>query len=596
MTKVVNILFATIVATSSSPNGGGNIVQLVQSLEASACPTIPSIAEVVQTLNLVPREEGGWIRETFRSDIIVKAPYEEEEEADLIEEDASSGSNSTTGGGSNKTDTVTNFRVNNPLVSDTTETTATNFRDNPVEGDTAVPATTTSTNESTTSVTSTVPRSAMASMYYLINDKLMFQQSKFSETWSYYMGSHTVTLYEIFVDDDMEMINRNPATGGHTQTTVLGRDVSNNEVVQHTVIAGTWYAAKLNNYNLSDETAYALIGNQAGPAFESADWKSATNTSDLMMDYPYAANVIDEFLGIGNEDENNYNYTITTEGGEGDGGDDGAVLPFFGDDSDSGGNGNDGGVLPFFTPTNFDTTTTRPKSSSCGLLPTENEIVEYYNLSEHPEGGFFAETFRSSTTVEVSPPHDGVRDAMTSIYYMMTSNSHSDFHRLLSDETWNYYFGAPIYLYELVNSTTTNKNGNNSNNIKTTILGDNITAGHVLQYTVKAGTWFGAEIDPNVADDEYPNYALGGTNVGPGFEYVDWELGVGSELAKEFPSAATKILELTPSDPPTISPTVNPPAPTSPTMEDSSTSKQLTSRWLYLMITSSVAIVFLVSV
>eukprot|EP00586_Coscinodiscus_wailesii_P010535 CAMPEP_0172507954 /NCGR_PEP_ID=MMETSP1066-20121228/208058_1 /TAXON_ID=671091 /ORGANISM="Coscinodiscus wailesii, Strain CCMP2513" /LENGTH=159 /DNA_ID=CAMNT_0013285719 /DNA_START=66 /DNA_END=541 /DNA_ORIENTATION=- len=41
----------------------------------SACPPIPSIDELIDILGLIPRPEGGWLRETFRSNAQVDSPH-----------------------------------------------------------------------------------------------------------------------------------------------------------------------------------------------------------------------------------------------------------------------------------------------------------------------------------------------------------------------------------------------------------------------------------------------------------------------------------------------------------------------------------------
>ena len=524
-----------------------NHVTLVQSQPSTVlCSLLPSVNEVVQILQLDRRPEGGWFRETFRSDISVKVTEEEEDDditttTTIINDGTNSTTNDTT-----TTTIITSDRVMNPLQRSNMTTTT---------------------------------RDAMSSMYYLIEDKLTFHQTKFSgETWSYYLGSHSVTLYELDNSNNFTLPSQ-------VRTIILGRsdmittttntegeeaqeDEEVTEVVQYTIPADTWYAAKLNAEANTDENGYyALIGTQAGPGFDYVDWIAA-NASQLVLEFPKARKLIEEIYSSPNVNNDNDDETAA-------------------DTTTS---------LPFFSPNTPDASTVRPQPSSC-TLPTVQEVVQKYNLVDHPEGGYFVETFRDTETVVDSP--QGSRNAMTSIYYMMAYDSHSDFHRLLSDETWNYYFGAPIYLYELIgaelndndaNATTTTTN----QQLRTTILGNNLTAGHVLQYTVKAGTWFGAEIDPSVEDNDFPHYALAGTNVGPGFEYVDWELGVGSDLIEEFPDAASKILELTPSsmDSPTSSPltdtTSSPPAIPPTSSSPPSPSNYPLFFWLHMVGTSSI--------
>ena len=60
-------------------------------------------------------------------------------------------------------------------------------------------------------------------------------------------------------------------------------------------------------------------------------------------------------------------------------------------------------------------------------------------LIEHPEGGRFAEVFRSAVEIR----RDGVaRSALTHIYFQLGAGEVSRFHRVESDEVWNLYEGS----------------------------------------------------------------------------------------------------------------------------------------------------------
>jgi len=52
------------------------------------------------------------------------------------------------------------------------------------------------------------------------------------------------------------------------------------------------------------------------------------------------------------------------------------------------------------------------------------ELVETLKLQPHPEGGWYAEVFRSTSNVT---PADGrpPRSALTSIYYLLEAGQHS---------------------------------------------------------------------------------------------------------------------------------------------------------------------------
>ena len=58
------------------------------------------------------------------------------------------------------------------------------------------------------------------------------------------------------------------------------------------------------------------------------------------------------------------------------------------------------------------------------------ELIELYDLEEHPEGGYFTETYRADQEVETPM---GIRSASTAIKFLVTKNSVSRLHRIESD-------------------------------------------------------------------------------------------------------------------------------------------------------------------
>ena len=68
-----------------------------------------------------------------------------------------------------------------------------------------------------------------------------------------------------------------------------------------------------------------------------------------------------------------------------------------------------------------------------------DEIVRALDLSPHPEGGFYRETFRD-------PLRRGGRAVSTAIYYLLPAGRISAWHRVDAAEIWHYYAGAPLML------------------------------------------------------------------------------------------------------------------------------------------------------
>ena len=160
-------------------------------------------------------------------------------------------------------------------------------------------------------------------------------------------------------------------------------------------------------------------------------------------------------------------------------------------------------------------------------MTKKDSLITKYNMQPHPEGGFYVETFRSSTSVDTEK---GPRSASTAIYFLMCDGNISRLHRIVSDEVWHFYAGTSITVVELDEST---------GDCKKTILGSNVTSDdskECMQYVVKGGTWFGSF--PNIKEGNEEAYSLVGCTVSPGFDFSDFELGSNALLTKQFPKAA----------------------------------------------------------
>ena len=150
------------------------------------------------------------------------------------------------------------------------------------------------------------------------------------------------------------------------------------------------------------------------------------------------------------------------------------------------------------------------------------KIVDKLQLHPHPEGGYFKEIYRSNGFINeenLGEAFSGQRNYATSIYFLLTSDSFSAFHRIKQDEIWHFYKGSPIKLHII------SDDGIYSN----TIIGADIEKEQNLQFVVKARDWFAAEvIDENA-------YSLVGCTVSPGFDFNDFELPERDILISKFP-------------------------------------------------------------
>ena len=159
-------------------------------------------------------------------------------------------------------------------------------------------------------------------------------------------------------------------------------------------------------------------------------------------------------------------------------------------------------------------------------------IIEQYGLRPHPEGGFFAETYRSPGLIaEAALPAGfaGERNFSTAIVYLLRENEFSALHRLRQDEVWHFYAGGDLRLVMV----------SPDGRFSETRLGRNGTAGAVAQAVVPAGFWFGAKPAGGAG------FSFVGCTVAPGFDFADLELARRPDILALFPGLEKIILEFT---------------------------------------------------
>ncbi|OJW08534.1 MAG: hypothetical protein BGO49_12655 [Planctomycetales bacterium 71-10] len=163
------------------------------------------------------------------------------------------------------------------------------------------------------------------------------------------------------------------------------------------------------------------------------------------------------------------------------------------------------------------------------------EIIEALNLQPHPiEGGFFRETYRAAGTVpdEHLPAAyrgRGPRSLGTSIYYLLTSETFSEMHRLPTEEVFHVYLGGPARMLQI------DPDGAH----REILLGSDVLAGQSPQVVVPPDVWQGTIVEPGV------DFILIGATMAPGFDYADYEQGRRDDLVARYPDAAGWIAKLT---------------------------------------------------
>lgn len=127
-----------------------------------------------------------------------------------------------------------------------------------------------------------------------------------------------------------------------------------------------------------------------------------------------------------------------------------------------------------------------------------NEIIRLLGMKAHPEGGHYAETYRSS---------DGERATSTAIYYLLQADEVSAWHRVDADEHWLWHAGGPLAL------TLSPPDGKGATPYQ---LGPDLRAGQRPQLTVPARAWQTAE--------SLGAWTLVSCIVAPGFDFAGFEL------------------------------------------------------------------------
>ena len=127
------------------------------------------------------------------------------------------------------------------------------------------------------------------------------------------------------------------------------------------------------------------------------------------------------------------------------------------------------------------------------------DIIRELGMQPHPEGGWYAETFRDTA--------GGERGHSTAIYYLLTKGQRSHWHRVHDAvEVWHYSAGAPLSLHRSEDGPAS----------ETLTLGPNLSAGERPQAIVPANWWQAAE--------SLGEFTLVGCTVSPGFEFSSFEM------------------------------------------------------------------------
>src|SRR3954465_9562713 len=139
---------------------------------------------------------------------------------------------------------------------------------------------------------------------------------------------------------------------------------------------------------------------------------------------------------------------------------------------------------------------------------TPEYLIRQLNLKRLPrEGGYFAETYRSS--IEIPQNTSGTpasRNLGTAIYYLLTPDTFSAMHKLPGDEIFHFYLGDPVEMLQLHPDGTG----------KLIMVGSDLETAMRPQVLVPGGVWQGSRLLKG------GKFALMGTTMSPGFDFADY--------------------------------------------------------------------------
>jgi predicted cupin superfamily sugar epimerase len=153
------------------------------------------------------------------------------------------------------------------------------------------------------------------------------------------------------------------------------------------------------------------------------------------------------------------------------------------------------------------------------MHPRATALIAALGLKPHPEGGHYAEVFRSQDRVQTPR---GTRSALTTIDFLLARGEFSAWHRVASDEVWHLLEGGPLLLHVVAADFS---------------HVESIELGAMKRHVVPAGAWQAAEPGGE--------FAYVGATVGPGFEFADFSFGRDDgALRAALPQLAPELMRL----------------------------------------------------
>jgi uncharacterized protein len=136
-------------------------------------------------------------------------------------------------------------------------------------------------------------------------------------------------------------------------------------------------------------------------------------------------------------------------------------------------------------------------------MSSAGALIERLGLQPHPEGGWYAETWRAAAA-------DGARAASTAIHFLLEAGQASHWHRVDAAEVWLWHAGDPLIL-SLCET--------DAGPVEAVTLGGDVLAGQKVQQVIPPHWWQAARPASGPA-----GYVLVSCVVAPGFDFAGFEL------------------------------------------------------------------------
>lgn len=161
------------------------------------------------------------------------------------------------------------------------------------------------------------------------------------------------------------------------------------------------------------------------------------------------------------------------------------------------------------------------------------KLIKIYDMKPHVEGGYSSLLFEDAGLIpgSVLPNEFQGKDRpyWNGIYYLLTANDRSIFHKIRMTELWNFYLGGPLDIFQI----------SPEGDFQQITLGKDVFNAQKFTHVFPKGYWIGAK--PGKGTD----FSFVSCITAPGFYFDDWEKASKESLLKLCPQASKTIKLLT---------------------------------------------------